>query len=109
MLTYKNIIFLLIVLISGIVFNKFIEDSLYTEIIIKTSDLDHREIILLSSDFDENGSIIFYNIDDKTNSIYLKYKSEFDEGSYKKIKYLLRKWNVEISNIEMINFYKRKS
>ena len=106
---YKNIIFLLIFAAFGIVYIKFIEDSLYTEIIIKTSNLDHREIILLSSDFDDQGSIIFYNIDDETNSIHLKYKSELDEASYKKIKYLLRKWNVEISNIEMINFYKRKS
>jgi len=106
---YKNIIFLLIFATFGIVYIKFIEDSLYTEIIIKTSNLDHREIILLSTDFDDNASIIFYNIDDETNSIHLKYRSEFDEAYYKQIKYLLRKWNVEISNIEMINFYKRKS
>tara|TARA_B100000945_G_C19990758_1_gene416498 strand:+ start:188 stop:502 length:315 start_codon:yes stop_codon:yes gene_type:complete len=101
----KYIIFFLLILISAVIFSNFIRSNLSTEIIIKTSNLNHKETMLLSSDFDDNSSIIFYNIDDRTNSIHLKYNFELSEDYIEKIKYLLSKWNIEIFKIEMINFY----
>jgi len=104
-LSNKYIYIFLLIFITVFIFSNFIKSRLNTEIIIKTSDLNHRETVLLSSDFDDNSSIIFYNIDDRTNSIHLKYNFELDEFYIDKIRYLLRKWNVELLKIEMINFY----
>ena len=101
----KYIIFFLLIFITLLIYSNFIKSSLNTEVFVKTSDLDHKEAEFLSADFDDNSSIIFYNIDDRTNSIHLIYNFELNEVDLDKIRYMLRKWNVELLKIEMINFY----